>query len=135
MGVQAARRVRGESDVQADLPPPPATAATSGVKVTTTDSKMVRLPSELIARIDEARGEIPRPAFLEALLDGRALPEPAYAGTGARVSRTTSGTAERRGRLGVTETTTRVSSCSHPVTRRIGDGCGACGATGLGGRR
>lgn len=80
---------------------------------------MVKLPRALVARWDAARGDVSRPEFLAALLDEyEAKPAPVLGA--AQVERQVREAFDRR-----------QSKCSHPATRRIGDGCADCGATGL----
>jgi len=80
---------------------------------------MVPLPRALVARWDEARGTLSRPAFLEALLDeydGKP-PGPERAAPAAPA------------REPVRQGGVRPGSCPHPSSRRIGAGCGMCGDT------
>ena len=103
------------------------------------NAQMVKLPRELVVRIDAVRGDATRPAFLDALL---AMYEK---GINAGPQRVASSEERRRRDDGPTakqvHDAARQSrprrggdsprSCPHPVGSRIGGGCALCGATGL----
>jgi hypothetical protein len=82
--------------------------------MTTKDSTLVRLPNDLVARLDELRGEMSRPAFLTALVMAtEAMPSTRPTARAPRPAKPTSST----------------EPCRHPISRRIGNECAVCGKT------
>jgi hypothetical protein len=81
---------------------------------------MVRMDDDLLAKLDRDRGATDRSDHIRRLVaDYNGRPRPAKA-------KAAGPHATRKGM-----STPTPSDCSHPMSRRIGDGCGACGKTGL----
>ena len=81
---------------------------------------MVRMDPDLLAKLDRDRGVLNRSEHVRELV--REYARPPRRGP----SKPAGPLATERGM-----STPTPSDCSHPLSRRIGDGCGMCGKTGL----
>jgi hypothetical protein len=96
----------------------------------TSDGQMVKFPRPLVVRFDALRGAVSRPDFLDALLTAHESDVSGgprrQAGSAAPVVAQPATPKLRK--EPVRKGGVKPSSCPHPVSRRIGVGCGLCGA-------
>ena len=110
---------------------------------------MVRMSTELLAKLDADRGELNRSEWIRRLVARWVPPQPlpksaAASKTGNPGSQHPSGEEKPNSKpksksdskpspqfTKGTQSVEKASKCAHPPNRRLGDGCAACGVTGL----